>query len=426
MILRLCFISLALFISAGMRAQTVVSLQVNGTINPLTSAFIHDGIEKARAEKAECLVILLNTPGGLLKSTRVIVSDILASPVPVVVYVSPEGAHAGSAGVFIALAANVAAMAPGTNIGAAHPVNLDGKTDSVMNEKATNDASAFIRSIAQKRNRNIKWAEEAVRKSVSITATEALSQGVIDRIAVSERQLLQDIHGTTVKISSGNKVLNTKNARVLRIEMSTAQKLLDFISDPSVAYVLMLIGVYGILFELYSPGTIFPGVVGVISLILAFYALHTLPVNYAGLALIIFAIILFLLEIKVVSYGLLGIGGAISLVLGSLMLYKESSSLEFVRVSGSVIITVAIFTTLFFLVIVSFALQAQKLKPVTGAEGMIGEIGQTLSPLLPLGNVQVHGEIWNAEASSGKIGKGEKVRIVSIKNLKLFVEKISD
>ena len=341
-----------------------------------------------------------------------------------VVYVFPEGAHAGSAGVFITLAAHVAAMAPGTNIGAAHPVNLQGQTDSVMNEKATNDAAAFIRSIAEKRNRNLKWAEEAVRNSISITGNEALEKNVIDLIALSEQDLLEKLDGRTVALNSGDKTLRTRNARIIKFEMTASERILNLISDPSVAYILMLIGIYGIMFELFSPGAIFPGVVGVISIILAFYSLHTLPVNYAGLALIVFAMVLFLLEIKIVSHGLLALGGVISMVLGSLMLFKGGSPLEVIRISGSVILSATIFSTLFFLLIITLGLKAQRTKLVTGAEGIIGETGETLSSLNPVGNVQVHGEVWNAESTVGNINKGEKVKVVAIRNLKLFVERL--
>ena len=341
-----------------------------------------------------------------------------------VVYVFPEGAHAGSAGVFITLAAHVAAMAPGTNIGAAHPVNLQGQTDSVMNEKATNDAAAFIRSIAEKRNRNLKWAEEAVRNSISITGKEALEKNVIDLIALSEQDLLEKLDGRTVALNSGDKTLRTRNARIIKFEMTASERILNLISDPSVAYILMLIGIYGIMFELYSPGAILPGIVGVISLILAFYSLHTLPVNYAGLALIVFAMVLFLLEIKIVSHGLLAVGGVISMVLGSLMLFKGGSPLEVIRISGSVILSATIFSTLFFLLIITLGLKAQRTKLVTGAEGIIGETGETLSSLNPVGNVQVHGEVWNAESTVGNINKGEKVKVVAIRNLKLFVERL--
>lgn len=409
-------------ISPALSAQKVISIKIDGSINPVTASFVADGIEKAKSEKAECLLIHLNTPGGLLKSTRVIVRDILDSPVPVIVYVSPGGAHAGSAGVFITLAAHIAAMAPGTNIGAAHPVAMQAAMDSTMNEKATNDAAAFIRTIAEKRNRNLEWAEEAVRKSVSITETEAIKNRVIDIIAVSEKDLLDQLDGRLVTMADGDHTLRTKNAKVEQQKMRFIDRLLDLLSDPNIAYILLLLGMYGVMFELYNPGAILPGVVGVISLVLAFYSMHTLPVNYAGLALIIFAIILFLLEIKIVSHGLLAIGGIVSLLLGSLMLIRSGSSLEFLRISRGLIIAATAVTAAFFLFIVGVGIKAQRQKVVTGAEGMLGYTGEVLDLLNPTGTVMVQGEIWNAESLSGEIGKGEKIVVKEMKNLKLYVE----
>jgi membrane-bound serine protease (ClpP class) len=413
----LCFLCFFIVLPA----QKVISITIDGTINPATAAFIHRGIEKAKKESAQCLIIHLNTPGGLLKSTRVIVGDILESPVPVAVYVSPGGAHAGSAGVFITLSAHIAAMAPATNIGAAHPVGMGGM-DTTMNAKATNDAVAFIRTIAEKRNRNIQWAEEAVKKSVSITAHVALEQKVIDLIANNTNDLLEKIDGRTVEINSGTATLHTRGAQIETMEMGFVEKLLNILSDPNIAYILMMLGFYGILFELYNPGAIFPGIIGVISLILAFYSLHTLPVNYAGVALIIFAVILFLLEIKIVSHGILAIGGVISLLMGSLMLIRPDSSLELIKISRSVIISFTIVTALFFLFIVGAGLKAQRAKPVTGIEGATGEIGEVLETLDPVGSVLVHGEIWQAESVAGKIDKGKKIRVTGMKNFKLFVE----
>lgn len=406
-------------------AQTVISIKVDGAINPVAVDFIHNGIDKAKKDKAECLLIHLNTPGGLLKSTRLIVSYILQSPVPIVVYVSPDGAHAGSAGVFITMAAHIAAMAPGTNIGAAHPVALQAVMDSTMNQKATNDAAAFIRSIAQKRNRNLEWAEEAVRKSFSITENEALQKKVIDLIARNERELLDLIDGKQIALNSGTITLNTKNARIESLNMRFWEKILDIISEPSIAYILMLLGFYGILFELYNPGAIMPGIVGVIALILAFYSMHTLPINYAGLALIIFAIILFLLEIKIVSHGMLAIGGVISLLFGSMMLIRTTSAWEIIRISRSVIVFSTIITALFFLFVIGQGLRAQRRKVVTGIEGLVGTLGKSLDTLDPAGTVMIEGEIWNAESIEGIISKGEKVRITAMKNLKLYVEKIN-
>jgi membrane-bound serine protease (ClpP class) len=353
------------------------------------------------------------------------VSDILKSKVPVIVYVAPEGSRAGSAGVFITMAAHIAAMAPGTNIGAAHPVGMGSSPDSVMNEKLTNDAAAFIRTIAEKRNRNLEWAEHAVRQSVSITETEALQNKVINLIANNDQDLLSKIDNTTVQVANGSKTLHTKNAHIEVLEMGFAEKLLNILSDPNIAYVLMMLGFYGLLFELYNPGAIFPGIIGAICLILAFYAMQTLPVNYAGLALVILGVILFLLEIKVVSHGMLTIGGIVSLVLGSIILFQDTSIGGVVKVSLSVIITVAAASTLFFLFVVGAGLRAQRAKSLTGMEGMIGEIGETLNILNPAGTIQIHGETWNAESVSGVIGIQQKVRVRAIQNLKLYVESIS-
>lgn len=405
-------------------AQHVMVITVDGSINPVVTGFIHRSLEQARRERAECLLIQLNTPGGLLKSTRYIVSDLLEAPVPVVVYVSPGGAQAGSAGVFLTLAAHIAAMAPGTNIGAAHPVSMQGMGDTIMAAKATNDAAAFIRSIAEKRQRNVAWAEEAVRTSTAITETEALQKQVIDLVAPNTAELLRRIDGKQVTVRSGTKTLHTRHARLQTFEMSLSEKILDKISDPNLAYVLLLLGFYGLLFELYNPGAILPGIVGGICLILAFYAMHTLPVNYAGLALLVFAIILFLLEIKVVSYGALAIGGVISLLLGAMMLFRPDSSLEVVRLSWSVILSSVAVTAFFFLFIIGLGLKAQRLRPVTGVEGLVGETGESLDTLNPAGTVWVHGERWQAESVHGPVRKGQKVRVVGIDNLKLQVEQL--
>jgi membrane-bound serine protease (ClpP class) len=410
--------------SFAVKAQKVIAITIDGTINPATAGFIKRSIERGHKEKAQCLVIELNTPGGLLKSTRVIVGDILNAPIPVVVYVSPGGAHAGSAGVFITMAAHIAAMAPGTNIGAAHPVSLQGGMDTTMNEKATNDAVAFIRTIAEKRSRNVEWAAEAVRKSVSITEREAVEENVVDMVAASIDDLLNQIDGKLVTVSSGQATLRTKGIAAESVEMSFIEKVLNILSDPNIAYILLMLGFYGVLFELYNPGSILPGIIGVIGLILGLYSLHTLPINYAGLALIVFGIILFLLEIKIVSYGMLTIGGVISVFLGSMMLIRDEPSLEFVRISRSVIISATAVTALFFIFIVGAGLKAQKAKPVTGMEGFLMEEGIALQTLDPDGTVQVPGEIWQAESTLRRIEKGERIRITGIKNFKLYVEPV--
>ena len=404
--------------------QKVFSITIDGSINPATAGYILRGIEKAEKESASALVINLNTPGGLLKSTRTIVGALLDAPVPVIVYVTPNGAHAGSAGVFITMAAHVAAMAPGTNIGAAHPVSMQGGADSVMNTKTTNDAIAFITTIAEKRSRNVEWAQDAVRNSVSITSSEALAINVIDTIAPNLQTLLQQIDGQRVEVGTGSFVLQTNRAEVEHIDMSFAEKLLNTISDPNIAYILMLLGFYGLLFEIYNPGAIFPGVVGAISIILAFYAMNALPVNYAGVALIVVAIILFLLEIKVVSHGLLAIGGVIALFMGSLMLIKEDNFTGILNISKSVIITATIITALFFLFVIGIGLKAQKGKQITGLSGLIGQDGEALEEIEKTGYVMVMGERWLAEATGEKISKGDKIRVTSFKDLKLYVEKI--
>ena len=421
---RLCLyivISMPLLLSA----QTVISIKIDGAINPVAATFIHRSIEKATAENAACLLIHLNTPGGLLKSTRIIVGDILESPIPVIVYVSPAGAHAGSAGVFITLAADIAAMAPGTNIGAAHPITMQGTPDSIMNSKSTNDAAAFIRTIAEYRNRNLQWAEDAVRQSVAISANEALQKNIIDLIVSNDRELLNRIDGKLIKHDSSSFVLHTRGATIQLLEMGFTEKLLNIISDPDIAYILLMLGLLGLLFELFNPGIIFPGIIGFISLVLAFYSLNTLPVNYAGLALIVFGVVLLLLEIKVVSHGMLAIGGIVSLLTGSLMLIRPGSGLEVMRISRALIISTVAVTSGFFLFVIGMGIKAQRRKPVTGIKALVGEHAFTLDELNPSGRVSIHGEIWNAVSVSGMINIGEQVRVTSVKNLVLYVEHIS-
>ncbi len=406
-------------------AQKVVSITVNDGINPSTAEYIHQGIEKATEDTAQCLIINLNTPGGLLTSTRNIVTDIMQSKVPVVVYVSPTGSHAGSAGTFITLSANIAAMAPGTNIGAAHPVDMNGKSDAVMNEKIINDASAFIRTIAEKRDRNVRWADDAVRNSVSITEREALEKNVIDIVANDEKDLLVKLDGKQVQINGTTKILYTKNATIEPFEMGFFQKVLSRLSDPNISYIIMMLGFYGLLFELFSPGAIFPGIVGVICLILAFYSMSSMPVNYAGLALIIFGIILYVLEIKVISHGLLAIGGTVSVLLGSMILFRTSPMQNFVSLSWSVIFSVTAVSVLFFLFLITMGVRAQRTKPVLGDSSMIGKIAVTTTDIDIQGQVRLMGETWNAISLSGKIAGNEKVIIKKIKGLTLYVQPLN-
>ncbi|MCU7493868.1 MAG: nodulation protein NfeD [Ignavibacteria bacterium] len=415
---------LALF-SASLCAQPgkAYIISIDGAITQVAEDYLALGISKASENGAECLIVRLNTPGGLLSSTRDMVSEILRSPVPVIIYVTPEGAQAASAGVFITLSAHIAAMTPGTNIGAAHPVTLQGQADSVMLTKATNDAAAFIRTISEKRNRNIQWAEDAVRKSLSITETEALKTKVIDLIAKNVRDLLEKVNGMKVRTSIGEKILKTGNLKLVEVEMTFQQKMLKVLSDPNIAYILLILGMYGIMFELYNPGSIFPGVAGAISLILAFYAMHTLPINYAGMGLIILSVILFILEIKIVSHGLLAIGGAISLFLGSMMLFQTSSFLEVLMLSKEIVIAIVLMTVIFFLFVIGMGIRAQKLKTSTGVQGIIGEAGVAISNLSPIGQIHVHGEIWSAESLEGGINKGERVIVENVDGMNLKVRK---
>lgn len=406
-------------------AQTnkVILITADCSVNPALVDYIETGIEKAIKDDAQCLILQLNTPGGLLSCTRQIVAEFLNSKVPIIVYVSPAGSQAASAGVFITLASNIAVMAPGTNIGAAHPVTLQGTQDSIMIEKATNDASAFIRTISEKRNRNISWSEKAVRRSLSITEEEALELKVIDYIAKDIPELMIKINDNTVETKTGKKKLDGENYKIVHFEMSISQRILSILSDPNVVYILFMLGIYGLFFELYNPGTIFPGVIGAICIILAFYSMNTLPINYAGLALIILSLILFILEIKIISHGLLTIGGIISLLLGSLMLVDPESILETIEISMELIIFIIIITTLFFLVVISLGIKAQKRKPVTGVEGLIGERGTAITDINPDGEIIVHGEFWKAKGVENQIYAGNEIEVVGVDNLILSVRK---
>jgi membrane-bound serine protease (ClpP class) len=405
----------------GQESKQVLVIRVAGIINPVSSEFIGKNIASANADAAEAIIIELDTPGGLDTSMRDIVKGIISSSVPVIVYVAPSGARAASAGAFITLAAHIAAMAPGTNIGAAHPVSMGGKMDETMSAKATNDAAAYIRSLAERTGRNAKWAEDAVRKSISATETEALKENVIDLVSKDLATLLKDIDGKKVTTAAGEKTLRTADSTVTRKEAGLRYKILSFISDPSVAYLLLLLGFYGLFFELTNPGTIFPGVTGAIFLILAFYSFQTLPVNYAGLLLIVLAIILFILEIMIVSGGLLTIGGIISMVIGSLMLFESPA--PFFRISLSLVIPAAILTAVFFTATLRLAYKALRTKTSTGGEGLVGTDGKAVTDITKDGGTAaVRGELWSA-FSDDTIKKGETVEIVSLSGLKIHVKK---
>jgi len=397
-------------------------ITIDGIINPAVSEFITKAIARSAAEGAECLIIRMDTPGGLDLSMRSIIKEMMSAGIPIVVYVSPGGARAASAGALITIAADIAAMAPGTNIGAAHPVSLGGgKMDDEMAAKVENDAAAYAESIATKRNRNKEWAIKAVRESVSITEKEALEIKVIDLIASDLNDLLRQLDGRQITTAAGVKTLATNNIAVNEIHMGLREKVLDTLSNPNIAYILMMVGLLGLYFELSNPGAILPGIIGGISLILAFFAFQTLPVNYAGILLIILALILFILEIKVTSFGMLTVGGIISLTLGSLMLFDAQA--PFARLSYEVVIPVVVVTSACCVLTVYLAVKAYSRKPMTGREGLRGEIGICKSTIDPEGKVFVHGEYWNA-LSDETIPEGTQVKVLEVKDSKLKVKKV--
>jgi len=397
-------------------------IKVQDTINPGVQDFIESAIEQSEEESAECLIILLDTPGGLMTSMRGIVQSILNSEIPIIVYVYPGGAQAASAGVFVTVSADIAAMAPGTNIGAAHPVTGSGEdVPKTMNEKVVNDMLAFARSIAQQRGRNQQWLEDAVKESVSITAEEAFKRNVIDLVADDLPDLLKKLNGWELQRKGYTRSLHTLGIEQRTIEPGWLHQILRAISNPNIAYILLMIGLAGLYFELSQPGAILPGVIGGISLILALYALQSLPVNYAGILLILLAIIFFVLEIKVASYGMLSFAGVVSLVLGSLMLFQTRGYGG--RLEMSVFIPTILAVSAFFVAVASLAFRAQMSKPQTGTDALEGEIAIVQKDLSPEGKVFVAGELWNAE-SDEHIPAGERVQVVSVENLKLKVKRI--
>jgi membrane-bound serine protease (ClpP class) len=405
----------------GGGGKSVVVGTIDGAIGPATRDYVRRLIAVAIETDAVCAVIQMDTPGGLSVSMRDIIQDILASTIPIVVYVSPSGARAASAGALISLASHVAAMAPGTNIGAAHPVSIGsgGEKDETMDAKVTNDAAAYARSLASQRGRNLEWAEKIVRESISSTAQEAVEEGVVDLIADDLDDLLAKIDGMEIEMPRGKIRLETAGTHIELVNLSWRERFLAKISDPNIAYLLMLLGVFGIIFELQNPGAIFPGVIGVISILLATFALQLLPVNYVGLALIAMAIVLFLLETQITSAGLLTVGGVVSMVIGSIMLID--SPLPFMKVSLKVIIPSVVFTALFFAFAVGVGLRAQKKKVSTGSRGMVGEIGVAKSDIHESGSVFVHGEFWNAY-SDDPIPQGSNVKIVAVEGMTIKVQ----
>jgi membrane-bound serine protease (ClpP class) len=396
-------------------------ITIDGSINPAVDDFIRESIGRSKTNGARALIIQLDTPGGLLTSTRTIVKELLGDLVPVIVYVAPSGAGAGSAGVFITMAAHIAAMAPGTNIGAAHPVAGGGQeVKGVMGEKIENFTASFSESIAQQRGRNTEWAIQAVRKSVSITEKEALKIKVIDVVAKDIDDLLEQAHGRKVDIEGQKRELALKGARVQRYEMSLKQKVLNTIADPNIAYLLMMAGILGLYMEFAHPGVIFPGVAGAICLLLAFVSLQLLPINYTGLALVVLGIGLLVGEAFYPSFGVLGIGGIISLTLGSLLLFDTPMS-DF-GVDRTIVFT-AVGTLGSFVLAVSYLVfRSQREKLTLGIDGLIGEVGVVRDKLSPTGRIFVHGETWKAQADN-EIDVGEKVEVVGVEGMVLKVRR---
>jgi membrane-bound serine protease (ClpP class) len=406
---------------AGESIPPMYVLSVADVINPVSAEYITGGLKAAIQQGAQALIIQLDTPGGLDKSMRLIIKEMLSSPIPVIVYVAPSGSRAASAGTFITLAAHVAAMAPGTNIGAAHPVAVgSGEMGKEMSEKVTNDAAAYIKSIAEQRGRNVEWAEKAVRESVSASETEALQHKLIDLIALDLNDLLRQLNGRKVVTPAGERLLSTEGVAVQRVEMSLRQRLLSMLADPNVAYILLMLGAAGLFFEISTPGVVLPGVIGGISLLLGLYALQLLPVNYAGLGLIVLAIILFIAEIKVTSYGALTIGGIIAMILGSLMLFEAPPPLP--GLSLWVVVPSTLLVAAFFVFLVGAALKTLTQRPYSGREGLLQKMGVALSPIdQKQGKVFVAGERWNAR-SEAPIAEGNEVEVMQIEGMTLLVK----
>jgi membrane-bound serine protease (ClpP class) len=407
-------------VAAAVQRKQVFLIKIDAPITPVVAEYIIKSIDKASDARAEAIIIELNTPGGLVDSMQQIVIKMMASAVPTVVYVAPSGARAASAGVFITLAANIAAMAPTTHIGAAHPVTMQGKMDKTMETKVVNDLAAMARGIAEKRGKNVKWAEDAVRKSVSITDTEALKNHVIDLIAPDIPTLVKKMNGKTVELTIGKRTLSTDGAEVKEIPMGFRYRLLEIISNPNIAYILMILGFYGLYFELSNPGAIFPGVAGAICLVLAFYALHTLPINYAGLILIIIGISLFIAEAFITSHGILGIGGTVAMLLGSVMLIDSASPV--LQISWVVIIPAVALSAILFIITVTVAVRVYREKPYTGKEGLIGMQATAKTAIHADGQVFMRGEYWSAW-SDEPIDKGEMVTVIAVEGLKVKVKK---
>ncbi len=393
----------------------IVVLKIDNIVDPIVAEYICKGVDYANKIEAEAIIIQIDTPGGLDLSMREIIKKIQSSSVPVIAFVYPKGARASSAGSFIVISCDIAAMAPGTNIGAAHPVSIEGKA---VSEKIVNDAAAYIRSLAKVTGRNETLAESFVRESTSITAEEALKFGIIEIIAEDYPSLLKKLDGMRVK----DIVIKTSNAKIIKINMNIKEKFLHRISNPNIAYILFIAGIYGIIFELANPGAILPGVVGGICILLSFLSFQMLSITSVGIALIIFGIILFIADIKTPTHGILTVGGAISLFLGSIMLIDIEKT-KFIKISLKVILPTILFTIAFLIFIVGLTIRVHRKKPITGKEGIIGSIGEVKEDLDLEGVVLIKGELWKAK-SMKKIEKGKKVKVVDVQDLTLIVEEV--
>ena len=422
----LCVLVVLLLLVPGrLSASDILVIEVKDAISPPIASYIMENIDNAVATGKAAIIIRLDTPGGLDTAMRDIIQKEMNANIPVIVYVSPKGARAASAGALITLASDIAAMSPGTNIGAAHPVSIGGddkeSKDSTMVNKVTNDAVAYAKSIARDRKRSEQWAEDIVHKSISTPAQEALTKGVIDIVAQDMTDLLNQLHGRKIKKNLVTFVLNTKQANLVDNPMGFRYRLLSTLSNPNIAYILMLIGLAGIYFELSSPGAILPGVIGGISLILAFFAFQTLPVNYAGVGLILLAVIMFIAEIKVPSYGLLTVGGVISMVLGSLLLFRTPEL--YAQVSYALILPVTLFFAAFFAATIYLVVKAQRTTSKIGADALKDEIAEVYAWNEDgTGKVFCHGEYWNAKGPS-TLKAGDLVKIVDLSGMELTVSK---
>jgi membrane-bound serine protease (ClpP class) len=392
---------------------------IDGTINPAVAAFVGESIQRSYEGGARALVIKLDTPGGLLSSTREIVKSILGAPLPILVYVAPSGAGAASAGTFITLSAHVAAMAPGTNIGAAHPVGVGSKeVTGVMGEKLENFVASYGETIARQRGRNVEWAVKAVRESAAIGASEALRLNVVDLLAENLDQLLKMATGLVVEVNGRKTALAIAGAEIHSLEMRLSHKFINFIANPNIAYFLLIAGILGLYLEFSSPGLIFPGAGGTICLLLGAAALQVLPINYTGLALIIFGVILLIAEVFVSSFGILGISGIVSFVLGSFILFDNPG--EALAVDRTIVLTAAATLGTIILMLGYLVIRSQRRKAALGKSGLVGETGEVIMRIAPVGKIRVHGEIWNAE-SDEPLEVGEKAIIYKIEGLRVSV-----